>query len=156
MDSSLTAQVILLIVLISLSAFFSMSETALMSLSKVRLRNMVEEKDRAVFHESFADFNHSGYPLPFRHRTQLSDLCRGGIFDQLPSDAGYNLPGSTALRAVQPSQEALEGSPGRNRFGCRLESCVHPASGFAVQIRPSDLCDFPAQINHDCNRDGRD
>ncbi|MDD5793632.1 HlyC/CorC family transporter [Clostridium sp. HCP1S3_B4] len=44
MDSSLTAQVILLIVLISLSAFFSMSETALMSLSKVRLRNMVEEK----------------------------------------------------------------------------------------------------------------
>ena len=43
MDSSLTVQVILLIVLIILSAFFSMSETALMSLSKIRIRNMVEE-----------------------------------------------------------------------------------------------------------------
>ena len=43
LDSSYTGQVILLIVLLILSAFFSMSETALMSLSKIRIRHMVEE-----------------------------------------------------------------------------------------------------------------
>ena len=36
-------QVIILIVLIMLSAFFSMSETALMSINKIKLRHMVEE-----------------------------------------------------------------------------------------------------------------
>ncbi|MGG7079455.1 hemolysin family protein [Clostridium sardiniense] len=43
MDSSYTGQMILLLVLLVLSAFFSMSETALMSLSKIRIRHMVEE-----------------------------------------------------------------------------------------------------------------
>ncbi|MDY6011377.1 hemolysin family protein [Clostridium sp.] len=43
MDSSYTGQVILLLVLLVLSSFFSMSETALMSLSKIRIRHMVEE-----------------------------------------------------------------------------------------------------------------
>ncbi|WP_024614240.1 hemolysin family protein [Clostridium sp. Ade.TY] len=43
MDSSYTGQIILLIVLLMLSGFFSMSETALMSLSKIRIRHMVEE-----------------------------------------------------------------------------------------------------------------
>lgn len=43
MDPSYTWQIIILIVLIALSSFFSMSETALMSLSKIRLRHMVEE-----------------------------------------------------------------------------------------------------------------
>ncbi|MFC4781789.1 HlyC/CorC family transporter [Eubacterium multiforme] len=43
MDSSYTGQIILLIILLILSAFFSMSETALMSLSKIRIRHMVEE-----------------------------------------------------------------------------------------------------------------
>ena len=43
LDSSYTGQIILLIVLLILSAFFSMSETALMSLSKIRIRHMVEE-----------------------------------------------------------------------------------------------------------------
>jgi len=37
-------QVIILIMLIALSAYFSASETALMSLSKIRLRHMVEEE----------------------------------------------------------------------------------------------------------------
>jgi len=37
-------QVFALLILLSLSAFFSASETALMSLSKIRLRHMVEEK----------------------------------------------------------------------------------------------------------------
>jgi putative hemolysin len=37
-------QVFALFILLSLSAFFSSSETALMSLSKIRLRHMVEEK----------------------------------------------------------------------------------------------------------------
>lgn len=43
LDSSYTGQVIILLVLLVLSAFFSMSETALMSLSKIRIRHMVEE-----------------------------------------------------------------------------------------------------------------
>ena len=43
LDSSYTGQVILLLVLLVLSSFFSMSETALMSLSKIRIRHMVEE-----------------------------------------------------------------------------------------------------------------
>ncbi|MDQ0150321.1 CBS domain containing-hemolysin-like protein [Eubacterium multiforme] len=43
LDSSYTGQIILLIILLILSAFFSMSETALMSLSKIRIRHMVEE-----------------------------------------------------------------------------------------------------------------
>ena len=43
MDPSYTWQIIVLILLIALSSFFSMSETALMSLSKIRLRHMVEE-----------------------------------------------------------------------------------------------------------------
>ena len=43
LDPSYTWQIIILIILIALSSFFSMSETALMSLSKIRLRHMVEE-----------------------------------------------------------------------------------------------------------------
>ena len=44
MDSSYTGGIILLIVLLILSGFFSMSETALMSLSKIRIRHMVDEE----------------------------------------------------------------------------------------------------------------
>jgi len=43
MEIENTWQLIVLAVLLALSAFFSASETALMSLSKIRLRNMVEE-----------------------------------------------------------------------------------------------------------------
>lgn len=43
MDSSYTWQIVLLIVLLGMSAFFSMSETALMALSKIRIRHMVDE-----------------------------------------------------------------------------------------------------------------
>lgn len=43
LDSSYTGQIVLLLILLVLSAFFSMSETALMSLSKIRIRHMVEE-----------------------------------------------------------------------------------------------------------------
>ena len=43
MDSSLIIQIILLIILLVISSFFSMSETSLMSLSKIRVRHMVEE-----------------------------------------------------------------------------------------------------------------
>ncbi|SCK02140.1 Putative Mg2+ and Co2+ transporter CorB [uncultured Clostridium sp.] len=43
MDTSLIWQVSILIILLILSGFFSMSETALMSLSKIRIRHMVEE-----------------------------------------------------------------------------------------------------------------
>lgn len=43
MDSAIVIQVIILIVLLMFSAFFSASETALMSLSKIRLRHMVDE-----------------------------------------------------------------------------------------------------------------
>lgn len=44
MDYGNTWQLILLMVLLLLSSFFSASETALMSLSKIRVRHMVEEK----------------------------------------------------------------------------------------------------------------
>ena len=44
MDPNYTWQIISLVVLIALSSFFSMSETALMSLSQIRLRHMVEEE----------------------------------------------------------------------------------------------------------------
>lgn len=43
MDPSYTFEIITLIILLILSGFFSMSETALMSLSKIRTRHMVEE-----------------------------------------------------------------------------------------------------------------
>ncbi|MBA2906765.1 HlyC/CorC family transporter [Clostridium saccharobutylicum] len=43
MDPSYTWQIISLILLIVLSCLFSMSETALMSLNKIRLRHMIEE-----------------------------------------------------------------------------------------------------------------
>lgn len=43
MDPSYTWQIIVLLILIAMSSFFSMSETALMSISKIRLRHMVEE-----------------------------------------------------------------------------------------------------------------
>lgn len=43
MDPSYTLQIVSLIVLIALSSFFSMSETALMSINKIKLRHMVEE-----------------------------------------------------------------------------------------------------------------
>ena len=43
MDTSLIWQIAILIVLLIMSGFFSMSETALMSLSKIRIRHMVEE-----------------------------------------------------------------------------------------------------------------
>ena len=44
MDSSYTGGIILLIILLIISGFFSMSETALMSLSKIRIRHMVQEE----------------------------------------------------------------------------------------------------------------
>jgi len=43
LDPSYTWQIVSLIILIGLSGFFSMSETALMSLNKIKLRHMVEE-----------------------------------------------------------------------------------------------------------------
>lgn len=43
MDPNYTGEIVLLIVLLILSGFFSMSETALMSVSKIRTRHMVEE-----------------------------------------------------------------------------------------------------------------
>lgn len=44
LDPSYTWQIIVLLILIAMSSFFSMSETALMSISKIRLRHMVEEE----------------------------------------------------------------------------------------------------------------
>lgn len=44
MDSDSTWQLIILVILLCSSAFFSASETALMSLSKIRIRHMVDEK----------------------------------------------------------------------------------------------------------------
>lgn len=46
MDASTYTQLILLVILIFLSGFFSASETALMSLSKIRLKHMVESKQK--------------------------------------------------------------------------------------------------------------
>lgn len=43
MEPSSTWEIVALIILLGFSAFFSMSETALMSLSKIRIRHMVEE-----------------------------------------------------------------------------------------------------------------
>jgi len=43
LDTSYGWQIVLLIILLIMSAFFSMSETALMSLSKIRIRHMVDE-----------------------------------------------------------------------------------------------------------------
>jgi len=43
LDPSYTWQIVSLIILIALSSFFSMSETALMSVNKIKLRHMVEE-----------------------------------------------------------------------------------------------------------------
>lgn len=44
MDPNYTWQIISLVILIALSSFFSMSETALMSLNRIRLRHMVNEE----------------------------------------------------------------------------------------------------------------
>lgn len=43
MDSGYTWQIVVLILFLIMSGFFSMSETALMALSKIRVRHMVEE-----------------------------------------------------------------------------------------------------------------
>lgn len=43
MDGSYTWQIVLLVILLVMSGFFSMSETALMALSKIRIRHMVDE-----------------------------------------------------------------------------------------------------------------
>ncbi len=43
MDSSFTWQLVILVILIALSSFFSASETALMSLSRIRIRHLVDE-----------------------------------------------------------------------------------------------------------------
>ncbi len=48
MDSSSIGQIIVLAVLLSFSALFSASETALMSLSKIRVRNMVENNEKGA------------------------------------------------------------------------------------------------------------
>lgn len=48
LEAGASWQFILLAVLIGMSAFFSASETALMSLSKIRIRHMVEEKVRGA------------------------------------------------------------------------------------------------------------
>lgn len=52
-------QITFLIILIVLSSYFSMSETALMSLSKIRLRNMIEQniKNAKVIEEVTRDSN---------------------------------------------------------------------------------------------------
>ena len=44
MEPSQVWQIIVLIILLVLSGFFSMSETALMALSKIRIRHMVEDE----------------------------------------------------------------------------------------------------------------
>ena len=43
MDSSFTWQLVILVILIALSSFFSAAETALMSLNKIRIRHLVDE-----------------------------------------------------------------------------------------------------------------
>ena len=43
MDSSDAIQVLILIALIGLSAYFSSSETALLTVSKIRIRNLIED-----------------------------------------------------------------------------------------------------------------
>lgn len=43
MDTSYVWQIVLLVILLIMSGFFSMSETALMALSKIRIRHMVDE-----------------------------------------------------------------------------------------------------------------
>lgn len=46
MDSSDAIQVLVLIALIALSAFFSSAETALVTVNKIRVRNLIEEGDK--------------------------------------------------------------------------------------------------------------
>lgn len=43
-----TIQLIILVLLLAMSAFFSASETALMSLSKIKVRNMIEDKKKGA------------------------------------------------------------------------------------------------------------
>lgn len=46
MDSSDAIQVLILIALVGLSAFFSSAETALVTVNKIRIRNLIDEGDR--------------------------------------------------------------------------------------------------------------
>lgn len=46
MQSGLIIQIILLVILVMLSAFFSASETALMSISKIRVRHLVDAEEK--------------------------------------------------------------------------------------------------------------
>lgn len=57
MDSSDTVHIILLVVLLGIATFFSLAETALMALSKIRIKNMVEEniKDAKLVEELTKD-----------------------------------------------------------------------------------------------------
>ncbi len=58
-SSSMSLQILLLIALLLLSAFFSASETALTSLSKIRLRNMVDDgvKNAKLIEKILSDQN---------------------------------------------------------------------------------------------------
>ena len=46
MDPSDAIQVLVLLALIGLSAFFSSAETALVTVNKIRIRNLIDEGDR--------------------------------------------------------------------------------------------------------------
>ena len=46
MDPSDTYQIIILLILLALSAFFSSNETALMSVNKIRLRSLADEGNK--------------------------------------------------------------------------------------------------------------
>ncbi len=46
MDSSVVGQIIILVILLGLSAFFSSSETALVSVSQIRMRTLAEEGNK--------------------------------------------------------------------------------------------------------------
>ena len=48
MDPSISWKIVTLIVCLTLSAMFSASETALMSLSKIRIKQMVENKEKGA------------------------------------------------------------------------------------------------------------
>ena len=60
--SSYTTEIVLLIVLLGLSGFFSMSETALMAITKIRMRTMLDEgvKGAKLLDKLLQNRNHEG------------------------------------------------------------------------------------------------
>ena len=71
MDASDTFQLIILIILLILSAFFSSNETALMAVNKIRLRSLADEGNKRAWYFATALAKQYEQILPFLEERRM-------------------------------------------------------------------------------------